>query len=142
MTKSNLNAVPPLGEDELSELELRWKDVPGGLLAPHRELIGQAGLFRVIENGVVVGIGKAAGGWGSRLSKRLSDFVRPSDSARKHPLGQFIYRNRDTLTLQVLVTGSDRRACDIANRLLEPMIAMHNPRENVPRTIVALAMKR
>ena len=95
----------------------------------------------VVLNGETIAVGKSSGGGGSDLKKRISDFTRPSASARNYQTGEFINANYTALELMVLVTGSGRAARDLAAALKEPMTALHRPRGNVPAHIVAEAMK-
>ncbi len=103
-----------------------WVKIDGGLKHHQPQLRYKVGLYRVTLNGqiMVIGVGteRVAG-----LAKRLSDFHRPGTGGRKHHAGQLIYENRDRAEVQVLVTGSDQRAQDIAKQLKTPMIRQHRP---------------
>jgi hypothetical protein len=118
------------------EWEREWRTVEGGFTVQHPELIGKAGLFRANLRGHTAVIGKAAGGWRCRLTKRISDFCRPSSSGRNHKTGRFIHDHQQELELQVLVTGSDRHACELANRLKTAMTYHHSPSINVPENVI------
>lgn len=71
-----------IGGFNLAQWETRWAHIPGGFADPPRNLIGKSGLYRVVLNGETIAIGKSSGGGGSDLKKRISDFTRPSASAR------------------------------------------------------------
>jgi hypothetical protein len=132
ITRETIVAGKPLAEYD------RWVEVPGGFSAPHPELYGKAGLYRAVEHGEVVVIGKAAGRPENRLSGRLYDLRRPGDSGRRYRAGRYINTNMDRLRLEVLITGSNSAACKLADELIGPMKALHSPRENVPASIVKL----
>lgn len=120
-----------IGGKALAEWDQEWKSVPGGFAQPHDDLKGKAGLYRALEDGKTVVIGKSSEKTGNRLYKRLADFRRSSNSARDHHIGKYIFENRHSLKLQVLITGDDQMACQLAAALRGPMIKLHEPRENV-----------
>lgn len=119
----------------------QWVDFPGGFSVPHRSLKGMAGLFRAVENGETVVIGKGAGRWDNRLYGRLGDLRREGDSGRRYDSGRFIHANMDRLQLQAIVIGDDQEACNTADKLLRPMLILHRPRENAPIAIVDQIMR-
>jgi hypothetical protein len=139
MTTSATEAL--IGGFTLAQWETRWAHIPGGFADPPRNLVGKSGLYRVVLNGETIAIGKSSGGGGSDLKKRISDFTRPSASARNYQTGEFVNANYAALGLMVLVTGSGRAARDLAAALKNPMTALHRPRGNLPAHIVAAAMK-
>ena len=120
----------------LAQYDREWVEMPGGFSVPHPELYGKAGLFRAVEHGEVVAVGKGAGRPANRLSGRLYDHRRPGDSGRRYRAGQYIHANMDRLRLEVLITGDDHAACQLADKLLGPMKELYSPRENVPASIV------
>lgn len=118
----------------LEEWDRLWAKVDGGLKHHQSQLRYKVGLYRFTLKGqimaIAVGTERVAG-----LAKRLSDFRRPGKSGRKHHAGQLIYAKRDRLDVEVLITGSDRDAQDIAKKLKKPMIRRHQPawgRRNAP----------
>ncbi|MCK8457896.1 hypothetical protein [Sphingomonas faeni] len=127
---------PLIAGKSLATWDKKWVDLPGGFAASHRSLRGMAGLFRAVENGETVVIGKGAGRLENRLYGRLGDLRREGDSGRRYESGRFIHANMDRLKLEVLVTGDDREACATALELLRPMLILHRPRENAPVAIV------
>lgn len=127
---------PLIAGKSLATWDKKWVELPGGFKVPHQSLIGMAGLFRAVENGETVVIGKGAGRRENRLDERLGDLRREGDSGHRYDSGRFIYANMDRLKLEVLVTGDDREACDAADKLLRPMLIRHRPRENAPVAIV------
>ena len=67
----------------LIEWDRLWVRVPDGLKEYQPDLRSKAGLYRVLQNGMVMAIGTGTDKGGG-LAKRLSDFFRPSWSGRNH----------------------------------------------------------
>lgn len=132
---------PLIAGKSIASWDKKWVELPGGFSVPHRSLKGMAGLFRAVENGATVVIGKGAGRWENRLYARLGDLRREGDSGRRYDSGRFIHANMDRLKLQVIVIGDDQEACDTADKLLRPMLILHQPRENAPIAIVDQAIQ-
>lgn len=85
------------------------------------------GLYRHQLNGSIVYIGRAMEYDNGGFRKRLSDYTRASDSARKHTSGQLIYENRRDITTDLLVVGSDAEDAGVARLLEVEFIKMYNP---------------
>ncbi len=98
-----------IGDKLLSEWDMEWQTLPRGFSQSYPQLRYLAGLYRALRNGETKVIGCAAGKGPGKLTKRLSDFRRPSDNGRAHTIGDYIHRNIDVLELQVLVVGVDRK---------------------------------
>ncbi|TDW65029.1 hypothetical protein EDF57_103205 [Novosphingobium sp. PhB55] len=62
--------------------------------------------------------------------KRLFDFIRPGDSGRKHYAGQKIFEHRETLEVDVIVTGSDHKAGWTAQSLKTALLKQKKPAWN------------
>jgi hypothetical protein len=81
------------------------------------------GLYRARNDDGTVYIGRATEHDNGGLGKRLRDYTRESGSSRKHGSGQKMHENRHALKIDVLVTGSDKKAAQVAkdleNRLLK-----------------------
>ena len=107
--------------------DLKWETVPEGFSVRHFHLKGVAGLYRANLDGQTMVIGKSSESKGNRLYKRLYDFIRPSDSARKRRIGRFIHAHQHDLELQVLKVGKDQVACGLTTLIHRPMIALHKP---------------
>lgn len=115
------------GPMTLSEWDLKWKPLEGGLKADHDELKGKIGLFRMRINGCDMAIGKAVEKKGG-LKKRLSDFSRFSPSGRDYKTGKKIHDNIDVIDVEVLITsGLKSNARTLADDLRGPMIDLHQP---------------
>lgn len=68
------------------------------------------------------------------LPKRLFDFIRSGDSGRKHHGGQKIYEHRETLEVDVIVTGTDYQAGWTAQRVKGAFLGTRKPIRNATRT--------
>ena len=98
-----------VGGKSIENWDRLWSTVEGGFRHYHPELRPVVGLYRVWFKGQIVVIGTGTDKAGG-LAKRLSDFIRPSPSARKYRAGSRIYERRDELLVEVLIIGSDRQA--------------------------------
>lgn len=136
MAKKKFDLGAPIGDKTPAQWDLEWIDVPGGFMVPHPEYRGVAGLYRANLNGQTMVIGMASERQGGRLSKRLSDFIRPSKSGRNHRVGAYIHNNADVLELQVLLIGRNYSDLRLCHPLRKAMIELHKPRINVPAEIV------
>jgi hypothetical protein len=122
-----------IGGKTIETWERLWREVDGGLKHHQRQLRYKVGLYRFTLKGQIMAIGvgteRVAG-----LAKRLSDFRRPGKSGRSHHAGELIYENRDRLEVEVLVTGSDLHAQDIAKKLKAAMLELHRPAWSHPNS--------
>lgn len=127
-----MDSVEPLliGGKTIEEWDRLWTPVVGGLEIYHPELRHVVGLYRISRHGEITAIGTGVGQGG--LAKRLSDFRRQSTSARAHHAGELINENLGRLKGEVLITGSDRKAREIAQRLKVPMLRLHRPVWSAP----------
>jgi hypothetical protein len=103
-----------------------WTPVPGGLRHYHPELRDEVGLYRVLLGRQITALGTGVGRQGG-LAKRLSDYRRPSSSGRRHYAGQLIHERLDDLRVEVLITGADAQAREVALRLKPHMLWRHRP---------------
>ena len=96
-------------------------------LTPYNKSVG---LYKLVVNGEIKYIGRAIELNNGGFRKRLSDYRRDSDSARKHQSGQTIHQNLDKIEAYILVVGSDETAVQIT-KSLEPMfIKKYSPEWN------------
>ena len=138
---SNASPEKPLiGGKTLDEWDTEWVRVKGGFKVDHPQLRHQVGLYRAMSGRIVEVLGRATEHANGGLAKRLADFRRESSSAREHTAGWFIHQNQSNLYLEVLITGRDRKAGDIAKKLVGPMEVRHKPRQN--RRFAAPKVKR
>lgn len=127
-----MNTEPSLiGGKAVEDWDRLWVAVAGGLKHYQPKLRHMVGLYRVSLNGRVMATGSGTDKAGG-LAKRLSDFSRPSPSGRNHHAGQLINDDLNSLTVEVLITGSDRHAREIALQLKTPMIRLHQPVWSAP----------
>lgn len=122
---------PQIGDFIIDEWDTEWVALKGGLRQRHHDLDGLLGLYRLTLNGRDMAIGTGID-IRQGIPKRLYDFHRPSQSGRDYHCGQLIYRYRDQLEVQVLITGIDREAQRIARQLKAVMLERHRPAWNVP----------
>lgn len=115
------------------DAELSWQHIGclGELYDHHKEILSRyhdcVGLYMHKINGRIMYIGRAVEYNNGGFRKRLSDYCRDSDSARKHPSGQKIYANRYRIQTYVMVVGKDREAAERTKLLEKQYIARHNP---------------
>lgn len=118
--------APLIGGKSLQDWNREWRQIEGGLRLHHPELRHVVGLYRFSLSGSIKVLGKGTDK-SAGLAKRLSDFRRLSDSARKHHAGLLAHEHLDDLTVEVLITGTGAKAREIARRLRAPMIRLHQP---------------
>ena len=103
----------------------------GDIYDNHKELLNcysnLVGLYMHKINGEIMYIGRAIEYANGGLRKRLSDYCRPNDSARKHPSGQKIYANRYRIQTYIMVVGSDAVAAEETKELEKQFVAKYNP---------------
>lgn len=116
-----------------AEWNREWQPLEGGLSKRHDELREAVGMLRFRQRNEVVYIGCAREYANGGLMKRLSDFSRTCDSGRKHYAGQKIYENRESIEVDVIVTGSDCKAAWTAQRLKGALLDIKKPPWNIAR---------
>lgn len=119
-----------IGGKSIRLWEASWR--PLGILSSANisHLSGYVGLYRANLNGKIVYIGRAVEYDNGGLRKRLSDYTRESDSARKHRSGQLMHQHASELFIDVLITGSDSDAADVAKNLEPYLIGKYRPEWN------------
>ena len=90
-----------------------------------------AGLYMHTIDGKVKYIGRAIELHNGGLRKRLSDYRRDNNSARKHKSGSTINKNLDKIITKVLVVGDDEEAVKLTKKLEIEFIALYRPEWNV-----------
>lgn len=112
---------------------LSWQHIGclGEVYGRHKEALTRyndcVGLYMHKINGQIMYIGRAVEYNNGGFRKRLSDYCRDSDSARKHPSGQKIYANRYRIQTYVMVVGKNREAAERTKLLEKQYIARYNP---------------
>ena len=134
-----LAGQPEFAGKTLSEWDADWMPVKGGFTVLHSDLRHYVGLFQARLGGTIMYIGKAVEVDNGGFRKRLSDFRRPSPSAREHYGAMRICDHLHDPDLQVLITGTDQRAVEIAELLRSAMIARHLPPWNMEKRQAVLA---
>lgn len=131
--KDALNkAKSSLGNKTIEEWDREWKCI-GPLktanLTPYNHCVG---LYRHVVRGKTMYVGRAIELNNGGFRKRLSDYRRDSDSARKHSSGKTINSHLDEITTYILVVGNTEEAVEITKRLEHLFIAKYNyPEWNV-----------
>ena len=97
-------------------------------LSPYNSSIG---LYKAEMCGKIYYIGRAIEYDNGGFRKRLRDYVRDSDSARKHKSGGKMNENADNLYISILVMGSKKKDVDAAKVLEEALVKKYTPLWNV-----------
>jgi len=71
-------------------------------------------------------IGRAIELYNGGFRKRLSDYIRESNSARKHLSGRIIYEHLDEITTYLLIVGDTEEAVAETKCLEGQFIAYYN----------------
>lgn len=124
-----------IGGKKLEEWDKEWESK--GLLGKLTEEIltplnKTVGLYRAKFEGKTEYeyIGRAIEWKNGGLRKRLSDYIRLSDSARKSAAGQFMNTRSKELEIEILKVGEDKEAAKIAEKLEVLFIWKYEPRQN------------
>lgn len=119
--------------DHQEPLKRQWEYIGclGEVYDKHRDILSRyndcVGLYMHKMNGEIMYIGRAVEYNNGGFRKRLSDYCRDSDSARKHPSGQKIYINRYKIKTYLLVVGKDTEAAQETKLLEKQYVAKYNP---------------
>lgn len=119
-----------IGTKTLSKWDKDWKSFGKLSCINFNELNGHFGIYRFYLHNELVYLGVASeinSKSNSGFRKRLTDYIRPSNSARKSKAGQRIYANRDEIDVEIIDIGQDQISAIIACMLEYPMIAKHRP---------------
>lgn len=119
------------GGKTLRQWESSWKSIGTLTTANLSSLSNYVGLYRASLGSEIVYIGRATEYSNGGLRKRLSDYTRKSNSARKHNSGRLMHKHADDLRIEVLITGSDAEAANIAKQLERCFIGKYKPKWNV-----------
>lgn len=109
----------------LDQWDKRWirlgnlEDLTIENLKPYNKSIG---LYKATENGTVKYIGRAIEYNNGGFRKRLRDYVRPSDSGRKHQSGQRMNSNAENLVISILIVGNSVAQVETVKELEKTMI--------------------
>ena len=118
------------GGKTVSEWDCEWQYI-GKLkdanLTPYNSCVG---LYRHGVNGTTKYVGRAIQLNNGGFRKRLSDYRRESNSARKHASGRTIYENLDRIETYILVVGNTQEAVEITKKLEGEFVRRYNPEWN------------
>lgn len=116
-----------LGGKSLEEWNRQWKSI-GYLkyadLTPYNKCVG---LYRHRIGSKVMYVGRAIELNNGGFRKRLSDYRRESDSARKHKSGRLIHEHLDQIVTDIIVVGDTEEAVKLTKDLEKLFIAKYNP---------------
>ena len=96
-------------------------------MSPYNHCVG---LYRHIVNGTTKYVGRAIELNNGGFRKRLSDYRRDSDSARKHMSGRIIHEHLDEIETYILVVGDTQEAIEITRKLEGEFVRKYNPEWN------------
>lgn len=123
--QKNKNAI--IGGKSLNQWEASWNRI-GVLssvdLTPYNSSVG---VYRARLDGRVVYIGRAIEYSNGGFRKRLSDYRRQSESARKHSSGQKMNSHNTELEIDIINTGSDEKAANNAKKLEILLVGKYKP---------------
>jgi hypothetical protein len=122
--------VPTVGGRTFREWESKWQYV-GCLdsidLSPYSSYVG---LYKAELGGKVMYVGRAVEYSNGGIRKRLSDYTRESDSARKHTSGRLMHAHAADLEIYVLLVGRDEEAAEATRKLERYFIGKYSPEWN------------
>lgn len=111
----------------VDEWNREWKSI-GFLkdadLSPYNHCVG---LYRHVISGKTMYVGRAIELHNGGFRKRLSDYRRNSNSARKHTSGRMIHEHLDEIQTYILVVGSNEEAVEATKKLEGIFIGKFNP---------------
>lgn len=124
-------------QDDTSRIaDYRWQDTwglepivgrsSGGLFHRQTHLNHKVGLYRVKWNADIMAIGVGTQRKGGMAAK-LSAFSQSGDGSRKYHAGRKIREHREILDVEVLITGEDETARQIARDLKAPIMRLRKP---------------
>lgn len=129
---ASANANTLIGGKTLDQWDRCWKSV--GMLRNVQGNISylnkSVGLYRAKLNGEVVYIGRAIEYNNGGLRKRLTDYVRSSESSRGTNSSNNMNTYKDNLYIEVLIVGEDEEAAMATRKLEVMMIGKYRPKWN------------
>jgi len=121
-----------IGGKSITDWEQQWQDI-GSLNEQNvAGLNDTIGVFAVKDkiSGKIYAIGAGTEYTNGGLRKRLMDFIRLSDSARSHFMGQKINKHLKNIRISVIKTGSDETKVEPTYQLRNDLIEKYNPEWN------------
>ena len=89
------------------------------------------GIYKAYLNGRLVYIGRAIELNNGGFRKRLTDYIRKSDSARGTSSSSKMYMNKDKIQIKIIVVGCNTEAIEITKSLEKMLIGKYRPAWNV-----------
>ncbi|MDB2046487.1 hypothetical protein ACSW8Q_17975 (plasmid) [Clostridium perfringens] len=116
-----------LGGKTIDEWDRCWRSI-GALKDVNLSAYNHdVGLYMMQIGSQVVYIGRAVEYNNGGFRKRLSDYRREGNSARKHTSGRTINENLDKIQVSLLIVGQDEEAATVAKRLEPLFIGRYKP---------------
>lgn len=88
------------------------------------------GVYKATFRDEIVYIGRAVEYKNGALRKRLIDYVRESDSGRETPSSRKMFKNKDDISIQVLIVGEGSDCVDTTKCLEKLFIKEYQPTWN------------
>lgn len=124
-----MDSTELIARRSIAEWDRMWQSA--GLLTDNFSVFARSvGLYRASLDGQVVYIGRAIEFSNGGLRKRLSDYTRKSPSAREYGSGRKMAANAAALKIDILSTGGDAIAAEVARQLKGHMIQKYRPSWN------------
>ena len=111
----------------VDEWDCRWKSIGKLKSADLSSYNHCVGLYRHVINGETMYVGRAIELHNGGFRKRLSDYRRDSDSARKHTSGRVIHEHLDEIVTYILVVGSNPEAIEATKKLEGEFVRRYSP---------------
>ncbi len=122
--------VPTIGGKTLREWESGWQYVGYLDSIDLSRYSSYVGLYKAKLDGEVMYVGRAVEYSNGGIRKRLSDYTRASDSARKHTSGRLMHANAADLKIYLLLVGTDEEAVAATKQLERYFIGKYSPAWN------------
>lgn len=122
--------VPTVGGRTFREWESRWQYAGRLDSIDLSRYSSYVGLYKAELNGRVMYVGRAIEYSNGGIRKRLSDYTRESDSARKHTSGRLMHANASDLEIYLLLVGTDEEAAQATRQLERYFIGKYSPEWN------------
>lgn len=118
------------GGKTIQQWDREWRDIgmlKSANLTPYNHCVG---LYRHVINGETKYVGRAVELHNGGFRKRLSDYRRESNSARKHTSGRMINENLDRIRTYILIVGDDEEAIEVTKQLEGKFVRKYAPEWN------------
>lgn len=89
------------------------------------------GIYKAYHRGKLVYIGRAIELNNGGFRKRLTDYIRESNSARGTSSSSKMYQYRNEIDIRIIIVGYNDNAIEITRQLEKLLIGKHSPSWNV-----------